>query len=327
VTVTAHNKGQKLGRWFGRSVALSAAFLLTACFQNEETPPLKIGLPDEAGSYVFYLAESARYFSPNDAHLVHLPPSIDKEYALENGLIDAVSVPLSTAMAWQSKGLDISILLVTSTSLGRDVALSSATSEQLRGLDTIRIGVDRDCEDQFLSHRFREERLSANQSLEFTYMSDEDAIRALSAGAIDIAVIEGEKPPKNSYNTVFTSADIPGELVDVLVVRSDKIMQHEQHIERIIVGWRTARETFGDRFDSATLPRFSQSLDLMQASLDGVSLATINRNLGLMAQNGRAFKEMMLRRASLENANATVTNTALPELEGRFLFSDDRSKE
>ena len=103
---------------------------------------------------------------------------------------------------------------------------------------------------------------------------------------------------------IFSSKDIPGEIVDVMVVNNNAIKKHEKQIHTVIQGWFKALDDLHNKPEqSADVISQRQKISSQQVlmSYNGLKLPSISENkilLGapdrLLQKNIRRMKEIMI---------------------------------
>jgi len=304
--------------------AMLVTLALAACHEEPTTSSLKVGVSDWAGNDILYIAEGAEYFAQDRVHLVHIPKSANLLQALRDGSLDSAVMPLSQAISWNEMGLNLTMVLALSSSDGAHAVAFKPEITSLAELRNLSIAAERNSEAEFLLKRMMGEQGLSVGDINFIETQVHKATASLFSGAVDAAVLKGadiEIARERGYNILFTSADISEEMLDVLVIKSDLLVENEEQIRELVVAWRTAREKYGDDYKGAILPSGIKSIEQLQASLNTVKLATLSENLSLMAQDGRAFDEFMFaREKSLTGQTVTRKDISLPKVDSRFIF-------
>lgn len=299
-------------------------FALGACHEEATTPSLKVGLSDWPGNDILYIAEGADYFAQDRVHLVHVPKSANLLQALRDGSLDGAVMPLSQAIAWNEMGLSLTMVLALSSSDGAHAVAFKPEITNLGNLRNLTIAAERNTDTEFLLKRMMGEQGLSVGDINFAETPSHKAIASLFSGLVDAAVLKGDdikQAADRGYLSLFTSADISEEMLDVLAIKSDALAGNEDQIRELVVAWRTAREDYGDDYKGAALPSGAKPIEKLQANLNTVKLATLSKNLSLMAQDGRAFDEFMFaREKSLTGQTVTRKDISLPKIDSRFIF-------
>ena len=306
--------------------SLCLIFQLSACEEPPREEGLLVGLRSDASSQIFYLAEAMEYFPPEGIHLVTMPLSVDPHYIFQKETFDVMALPLSTAITWAEMGEKISVILVLSSSNGGASVVFNPRIRNLKGLSNLTIAGSQDESAEYVIKRMTTLNAIPHQNISFKTMIAENAEKALLADEVDAAVLPydaTQRLKKLGYRSLFSTADIAGEVLEVLVVRTAAIAEHEEHLRQLVAGWRSVHENFGERLDARPLPEDMITAQAMKEKLQGMELTSINENLSYMAQNGRAFDEFMFNYVRLlRDDRITRLEMSYPLIERQFIFSN-----
>ncbi|WP_127478564.1 ABC transporter substrate-binding protein [Sulfurivermis fontis] len=208
----------------GLLLALSIALL--SC---SPAPTLRIGSNPWPGYLALYHARDLGLFDGHPIRLVDFDNTEDVLRAFRNRAIDAAAVTLDEALHLAESGADLRIILVFSISHGADVVLARPgidTPQQLRGR---RLGVETNALGAYMLARLLEQAGLSSQDLTIVHVPLQEHEAAYRSGKVD-AVITFD--PQRSRllaagaREIFSSRALPGEVVDVLVVREETLRSH-----------------------------------------------------------------------------------------------------
>ncbi|MFY8093113.1 MAG: ABC transporter substrate-binding protein [Niveispirillum sp.] len=228
--------------------------------------PLAIGTNLWIGYEPFHLARAAGTL-PADVTLVEARSSPSLMEAVASGSLDGAALTLDEVMRLEAAGLSMVILAVLDVSNGADVVLARDAAAKARGPAGARIGVEAEGVGALVLYRFLEKQgLTLGQVRVYSVPVGDhaDALHRL-----DLDYIVCYEPLVSHLEQagavrVFDSADMPGEVVDVLAVRRDRMAGRDATLRRLLAAWYGGVDQMM-RGDRAALYRVSQRQDLTEA--------------------------------------------------------------
>lgn len=217
--------------------------MLAACTQP--TPPLRIGTNIWAGYEPLYLARNIGLLAPEQARLVEYTSASQVMEAFADGAIEAAALTLDEALLLQQQGTGARIVLVMDYSNGADVLLAKPEIGDLSALRGKRVGVEKTALGAYmlsraLSHAgipYRDIKPVALDvhAHESAYLTDKvDAV-------VTFEPVKGKLLAAGARN-LFDSSQIPGEIIDVLVVRDDLDASRLSQAQALLKAWFGALE-------------------------------------------------------------------------------------
>lgn len=200
-------------------------------------PTLRIGSNPWPGYLGLYHARDLGLLDGQPIQLVDFDNTEDVLRAFRNHAIDAAAVTLDEALYLADRGQALHIILVFSISNGADVVLARPgidSPQQLRGR---RIGVETNALGAYMLARLLQRAKLTSNDLTIIHTPLQEHETAYRNGTID-AVITFD--PQRSRllaagaQNIFSSQDIPGEIVDVLVVHADTLHSHRRELTALI---------------------------------------------------------------------------------------------
>lgn len=286
---------------------LCAAVIVQGC--GEPSGPLKIGTNVWPGYEPGYLARDLGYFSDSDIKLLQFQSATESIRAFRNGVVDVAALTLDEALLLQQDGIDIRIFLVADVSHGGDVIMARPDVGSMDGLKGKTVGVENSALGAYVLARALEihgvalkdvtiRPITVDQSEDMYLLKAVDAVvtfepfrsRLLKAGAVEI----------------FTSREMPNEIVDVLVVRSDVIDRFKDQLHTLSAAWLKAVAYINEQPDEAGVmlgKRLGLAPDEALASFEGLVIpdAALNRELLSAGPSGLMRNAAKLKAVLLEN--------------------------
>jgi len=285
--------------------------LFIAACSEPNTQALRIGTNVWPGYEPLYLARELGYFNENDIRLVEYTSASQVLKAYRNGLLDSAAVTLDEAIILLEAGEDFRIILAMDVSNGADALLgqpSIKTVDELRGK---RIGVEHTALGAYFLYRIVE--LTALEKEDITVVSEEvnQHVRAFKEKQID-AVITFDPARseiiENGGNVLFDSTQIPGEIVDVLIVRAEKMALFENNINDLKQAWFKAVgniQNTPNKYAGMIDKRMRMGEENVMSMFNGLSFPDKERNaflLNVMEEKSLVISSKKMAKIMFENS-------------------------
>jgi len=256
-------------------VALAAA----GC-ERPAPAPLRVGTDVFPGYEPLYLARQRGLLDGAQVRLVEYGSGTHVLRAFRNGTVEAAALTLDEVFLLLDSGLDAEVVLVTDFSEGADVVLGRPDVATLAELKGKRVGVEDTALGAFVLARALE---SAGLSLAdvqpvHTQASEHEA--AFAAGKVD-AVVTFEpvrtRLLEKGARPLFDSSRLPGEIVDVVVVRRDVARSQPERVRHLQRAWYGALALIAAAPDEALAqmaPRLGLSPDELRLARAGLRVPT-----------------------------------------------------
>ncbi len=230
-----------------------------------------------------YLARSNGYY-PDNIRLVEYPNATEVLRAFRNNSLEAAALTLDEILVLREYDIPVSIILVTDISEGGDVIVASTDIKDIKQLQGRSVGVESGALGAYMITRALEINDVPLSSLKIKHMGVEQHKQAFIDGKVD-AVVTFE-PVRTQLveaggHIIFSSRDIPGEIVDVIVVHNQFLEKHHSIIQTLIDGWFKAVSDIKEKPE--------------------VSAATISERLQITPAQVRASYEELLLPSRKEN--------------------------
>lgn len=285
-------------RFFWLLCALT--FLIGCGSDNQENKvPLKIGTNLWPGYEMLYLAEYKGYFEADKVNVVQHASASEVMSALLSNQINAAGLTLDEALQVWDKGHAIEIILVTDVSDGGDMLLTKPEITEVYDLKGKVLGLEDSALGAYMLERFLQ--FSGLKTGDFTTktLTIDQHSAAFASGDVDAVITfdpQAAKIKATGANLLFSSRDIPNEIIDVIVVSSGANKPSYENIQHLINGYYAALSDFQqkspddisfisqrlgiseqdtqDAYKQLKLPSKDESLALM--SLGGVMINSLN---------------------------------------------------
>ena len=313
------------GRPFG-AMAACLLLLFSGC-GDEGAGPLMVGTNVWSGYEPFYLAEAKGLISANDVRMVQLSSASEVIRAFRNRVIPVAAVTLDEALLMASEGLAVKVILAIDTSSGGDAILGKPNITRLEDLRGKKVGVEAGALGAFVLCRAAGlHNLDCKRDVTTVNLEANEHETAFRKGSVDAVVtfdpVRGRLRASGA-RLLFDSREIPDEIVDVLVVRSDAITAHRKQLEKLLRGWFAALAYMDTNpTDADTIMGRREDLDAtqFQAALGGLHIPDRAENRTLLggvhprlAQTAPMLIDVMVQHGLLA-APLQVADLLAPEL-------------
>ncbi len=305
-------------------IVLSVFIAVVSCAPPE--PPLRVGCNPWPGYLALYYARDLHIFNEREIRLIDFDSTEDTLRAFRNDAIDAAAVTLDEALHLAERGDALHIVLVFDTSNGADALLAHPPIKRLQDLRGQRIGVETNALGAYMLSRALER---GNLQLKDVHIVDlplQEQAQAFEKHAVD-AVITFE-PLRSRLlaagaREIFSSRDIPGEIVDVLVVRDTVLERRPKQLRRLIDSYFEGLQRLHEAPDIAATQLGQRTGSSSKALLAAWQLMTLtdrsaNRQL---FEDPNGLRATMQRLARIMTDSGLLTRKAATEtlLDGRLL--------
>lgn len=310
-----------------RAMVLALALTLVSGCESEPGEPLRIGILVWPPYELALLARDLGYLDGAAIEFVDYESPATSERAYRDGAIDALMVTADYLLLLAVEDPTQRVILVTDFSEGGDVLVARPGIGSLGGLRGRRVGVERSALGAYVLHRATE--ISGIGIDEVTVVATDipDQEQAYLDGQVD-AVVTYEPIRTRLLNAgaveLFTSKEIPGEIVDVVVTNTDVVARHEKNLAVFTQGWfRALAHLRSDPDDAArrVAPREGLSPAEYLAALEGVRIPGRADNIALLSEGERSLAASLERLAGvMRQTGALAGPIAMPPLlEPRFV--------
>lgn len=299
---------------------LLAGMVAAAC---DTQRPLRVGGNVWPGYEPLYVARALGHYDSSQVALQDFLSAADVSRAYTAGLLDVAALTGDEALSIANRLPGHTIILVCDFSKGADAILARPPAASMTDLRGLRVGYEQGATGSYLLARALDEAGMGPEDITLVPLRLPEHVDAYASNRVD-AVVTFE-PQRSEIlarggHTVFDSARIPGEIVDVLITRQDTIAKRGAALQALIDGWfrglayvRTRPE------DAAALlaGRSAMSTAQFAASLRLLDLPDRQANVRLLGRDGGLL-------ASLDRLEALMISRRFLKGPGQALLVDDR---
>jgi NitT/TauT family transport system substrate-binding protein len=268
------------------------------------------------GSEPLFLAhELGLYAGP-----VHLAEYIDSEHAVrafQNGLVDAAAATLDEVLNLDRLEHQAQVVLVLDASHGADCVVAQPTVKTVPELRGRKVASEDVTLPTYILTRALEQSGLRLQDIQREYGGLEDLEGMLRRGEADAAVTFEpycQQLVSEGARVIFDTTRLPGEIVDVLVVRKSFLEAHPAQVDALLRGWFAALDVLRERPAEAArrmAPRLGLEEGQFLEALKGVRHPDVREQHQMLAGDTPRLAK------TLERIGAIMLQSkATPELPG-----------
>ena len=229
----------RAGRQLCVLACLVLSLALSGCMRQPETA-LRIGTNVWIGSEPLYLARELGRLDPAAVQLVEYPSASEVLRAFRNQAIDGMVISLDELFGLAADGFQPRIILVVDVSHGADVVVGRRGMRTMSDLKGKSVAVESSALGAFVLSRALALNGMQASDVNVVHLESNEQTGAFERGQVDGAVTFD--PYRAQFlqagaRTLFDSAQIPGEIVDLLAVRASAIDKEPKAIQALLAGW------------------------------------------------------------------------------------------
>ncbi|PSL12480.1 NitT/TauT family transport system substrate-binding protein [Marinobacterium halophilum] len=293
--------------------------LITGCL-SAPTPPIKLGTNLWSGYEPLYVGRAQSLLAEDEVALVELLSASEVMRAFRNGAIDAAALTLDEVISLRHSGLKPVIIQVADISRGADVILGREGMRTVSDLRGQRVGVEATALGAYMLSRALSLHQLSLDEIDVVHLEVNEHRDAFLRGTVD-AVVTFEPVSQQLLEagavSLFDSSMIPGEIVDVLVMREGLLDSHHHQIQHLITAWQQSLVWIREHPDAAAA-QMSKRLKLTPAevlqSQSLLEMPNAARSADMMRGSPSALRRQAEALAASMHAHKLIDT--LPDLEG-----------
>lgn len=295
---------------------------------------IRLALNDWPGYEYFRLAQQQGFLDRSrlDLRLLNYSDQAAQVRAFLEGRADAVAITSVDAVQICARRPDRCpvLVFVIDESHGGDRLLAPQAVERMAQLVGRPIGVEDSALAVYLLHRaFQLHGLPPPSPTLERHVPPAQVAEALRSGAIAAVLtyppLANRLQETEGLRSLFSSRDLPGEILDVLAVDPAVLRQRPEAMRALIDGWRLARHWEASAGDSARLAmarRLALSPEDLQLAQQGLLYPGLQEQWQLLRPGPSSHRRDLERiRRELVRMGRIPQATPLPTLDARFVFS------
>jgi NitT/TauT family transport system substrate-binding protein len=293
-------------RFFLAATCLPLFFSSAGCSRQDATP-LRVGSAMWPGFEAFYVARELGYWNADRTRLVEYASTSETIRAFRNGTIDGGMMTLDEALLLTEDAADIRVVMVADVSNGADVILAKPEFGSMRDLKGHRIGAETTALGAYVLLRALQLSGLTREDVEIVPLDFSEDEAAFTHGIVD-AVVTYEPTRTKLRNVgarqIFDSSQMPGEIVDVLVMHAEYVRAYPDAVQLLLRSFYRAQGYFKEKpqdfvriaaaRENTTQDEFRSSLTLLRLLDANESRAMLTGQPPLLLKNARLLAALMV---------------------------------
>ncbi len=223
--------------------ALLIGLLLSAC--SKPDPPLRVALLEWPPYELAFWASAQGWYNKEQIQLLEYKTPAEVTRAFATGSVDVIAVTTDFALTLAEQYPETRIVLIIDASNGGDVVLSRTPVKDKDDLLGKTLAVEAGPLGFYMLARFRDHYELSRTDLKIEYIDIPAQVDHWQNSDIDLVITyEPNRSRLIDLGAVeiFTSREIPNEIVDVFVVKDSLITSRHADLKHFVDGWFKAVE-------------------------------------------------------------------------------------
>jgi len=281
-------------------LVLLLSSLLFACSGSPSTV-LRVGYNNWPGYELIWLADQLGYLQEADVRVEHVQfvSLADAKRAYERNQIDAVGVTAVELLqiAANPQTTPAQAAMVLDISNGADQVLAAPHIQQLSDIKGKRFAIEADSVSVQLAALLVQQSGLMLKDIQWVVMPPAQMVDAMKVGAIDLAATYApyaiDIKKQTSAKVLFSSADVPNAIVDMLAIHPAVRTQNPRAWQALLDGVAKAIDYYHAHPQQAAqimAEHAGMSVDDMNQTLAGLQIPTSHQQHALLLPNGDVVK-------------------------------------
>lgn len=227
--------------------ALCATALGTSACHKTPQSLLRIGAHPWLGYELMALAREMGFLRSDQLRLVDMPTANASLRALAAGTLEGAGLTLDEVLSARARGLMLRVVAVVDVSHGADVLLGAPGLDKLADIRGRKVGVEQSATGALMLDAALARAGLSPDDVKLVNVPFDEHAQALRSGSVDAVVTFDPVRSQllaDGAKTLFSSAEVPGLIVDVLAVRPEAAQQHPEQLRMLVSGLLAARAAF-----------------------------------------------------------------------------------
>ena len=232
-------------------------FPLSCSKIGQESDPIKIGVNEWTGYDPLILADQMALFEKNNVNvdIIRCGSAKEEMEAIKNGQFQGAGFTLDEVFSLIGSGFKGKIVLIVDYSMGGDMVIGQHYIKTIAELKGKTIGYEGTVVGEFLLDRALHENQVRRSSVELIDVNADNWLSAFKGKKVDALVcfnpVATVLLDEEKGNLLFSSADIPFEIIDVLIFSEPFYNHNKLAIRKIIKTWFDALHYIDTHLDNA----------------------------------------------------------------------------
>jgi NitT/TauT family transport system substrate-binding protein len=302
-------------------LSFMAGFLLVStlsgCIENPPEP-LRVGFLVWPGYETLFLARDLGHYKETPIRLVDYPSASELIRGFRNKNLEAVTLTLYEALLVAETEPDVRIVLILDSSHGADAVLAKPEIKTLEAIKGKRVGVESGALGAFVLTRALEKVNLMPKDVQIVSLGVSEHEQAFKRKQIDAVVTFEPTRSKllaDGANLLFDSSQIPGEILDVLVVRDELLNEQASAVQDLLNGYFSALKYLRENPQDAArriAPREGVTPQQFLKSLEGIEIPDLQENQNILGKTNTSSNDKVKKVAQFMVENKLLQKTIDP---------------
>jgi len=231
------------------------------------------------------LARDQKLLDAQQVKVVELSSSSETMRHFRNGLLDAAALTLDETLRLAGEGINLRVVAVMDASSGADMVMVNPHFQKLGDLKGASIAVESPTVGALMLQRLLQAAGLDPNEVQVVHLEATQHLSALRSQRVGAAV--SYEPVAGAlraagFQSIFDSRQMPGDIVDVLVVRADLLETRPKQVTALLAAWQDGLQALRDDPGAAArllAPGTDLTPDEYLATLKGLHLFTPEESL------------------------------------------------
>lgn len=301
------------GRTLKKLGLLSIAILFAGIAACDDVPerPLRFGStlwPGYEPPFIIndFNPEAAKTLTP-----IQFLSATEVIQAFRNGALDVIGLTLDETITLQATGADVVAILIADVSNGADVILARPGISSIKELAGKKVAVESTALGAFILTRALEKNGMVSQEILPILTTSMRMVNTYTAGEVD-AVVTYEphrtKLLRLGAKEIFSSKDMSGEIIDVIVVDRSLIEKRPKDLKKFVDLWLegVAIINTSKKADELIANRHQLTTEEVRRSYQGLTLPNRAGNRGFFKDGASKITELTKRLEKVLSNNKLI---------------------
>lgn len=215
----------------------------SSCRNDRKTDPVKIGINQWSGYDPFILADKTDLFKMNNVQveIIRFASATQEVQAMKDGEIHGVCLTLDEVFSLIESGFKGKVVLIVNYSMGGDMIVGQKVIKSIAELEGKTIGYERTFVGELLLDRALHKNYLSRSSVKLINVQAENWLSAFKEKSVDALVCFNPDATtllnEEEGNLLFSSAEMPFEIIDVLFFSESFYENNKAAITNILKAW------------------------------------------------------------------------------------------
>ncbi len=264
---------------------------------HDKDHPIQMGTNVWPGYEPFYLARNSGFVDESTVNLLDFTSATQVDRSYINGTIDAATLTLEKVLILRSADVDVVVPLVIDFSSGGDAIVARPGIDSMQALEGRVIAAPNTTLGALMLNRALELNQMSPDAVQVVFADLNEHVALYERGEVDAIITYSpilERLKSMGMREVFTSREIPGQIIDVLAVTPHLVEEHPDKLQELLVGWFDALnfiEAEPERAGNLMATRLSVPGEEALASLENLQLVDLDMNLDYLSGDSPRLEE------------------------------------